>query len=336
MAHEIEQFADGSSGMAAAGRAPWHRLGYLAPGPMTAEELLRESKLADWNVRKVPVSGITDPVTGGVIDSDGDFLTVRTNPVTGKADRLGMVGANYTIIQNEELTEFLQLLTDESGAVFDTAGSLNRGARVFVTMRMPEPLKVGGFDDLDLNLAVFNRHDGWGSLVTVATPVRVVCANTERAALRNHASVYRVRHSGSTQRSIAQARDALRLTFKHADAFAAEAEKLLATEMKAKEFGEFLDKLLPFPADKGKVSQRSHQAMTDRLKAVFAADPTLEGIHGTRWGAYNAITRYLDHEARVTGRREAALVRAERALTGDHAPSTQLKERAFSLLALAA
>ncbi|GAA3118714.1 DUF932 domain-containing protein [Planomonospora alba] len=332
MAHEIEIFADGSAGFAAATRPGWHRLGYTAPGPMTAEELLSNARLAGWNVRKVPVGTVTDPDTGQPVTADEDFLIVRTNPVTGSPERLGMVGKDYKIVQNEEVADFLQTLVDESGAVFDTGGSLNGGRRVFVTMKLPEPLMVGGFDRVDLYLAAFSRHDGWGSFTTVATPVRVVCANTERAALRDFASMFKVRHTGHIAGRISEAREALKLTWRHGEAFAAEAEKLLSTPMDLKEFREFTGVLLPLAPDAKDLTRKNHETAMRELEWLFTDAPTNEPIRGTRWAAYNAVTERLDHRSPVVGRREAAVVRAERALLDDHAHS-KLKARAFYLLA---
>ncbi|MGI8335237.1 DUF932 domain-containing protein [Actinomadura scrupuli] len=151
------------------------------------------------------------------------------------------------MVQNEEVADFLQALVDESGAIFHTGGSLNSGRRVFVTMKLPDHLMVGGIDAVDLYIAAFSRHDGWGSFTTVATPVRVVCANTERAALRNHRSIFKVRHTGHIAGRIAEAREALKLSWKHGQAFAAEAEQLLATPMEVKEFRQFTGALLPLP-----------------------------------------------------------------------------------------
>ncbi|MDF5758789.1 DUF932 domain-containing protein [Spongiactinospora sp. TRM90649] len=332
MAHELEVFADGSAAFAAAVKPGWHRLGYTAPGPMTAGELLTHAQLADWNVRKVPVGQVTDPDTGQPVTADEDFLIVRTNPGTGQPERLGMVGKDYKIVQNEEVADFLQTLVDESGAVFDTGGSLHSGRRVFVTMRLPEPLMVGGFDQVDLYLAAFSRHDGWGSFTTVATPVRVVCANTERAALRNNAAMFKVRHTGHIAGRIAEARDALRLTWRHGQAFAVEAEKLLATPMDLQEFRQFAATLHPLSPDAKDLTRRNHELAMRELEWLFTSAPTNEPIRGTRWAAYNAVTERLDHRSPVIGRREAAIVRAERALLDDHA-NTKIKGRAFYLLA---
>ncbi|MFB4267838.1 DUF932 domain-containing protein [Nonomuraea sp. GTA35] len=334
MAHEIEIFANGSAGFAAAGKPGWHGLGYTAPGPMTAEDLLANAQLAGWNVRKVPVGQVTDPVTGQPVTTDEDFLVVRTNPVTGSPERLGRVGKEYEVLQNEDVTAFLQTLVDESGAVFDTGGSLSNGRRIFVTMRLPEPLMVGGFDQIDLYLAAFSRHDGWGAFVTVATPVRVACANTERAALANHASKFTVRHTGRMAGRIAEAREALKLTWKHGEAFAAEAEKLLATPMDFAEFRQFTNVLYPIPPGAKDLARKNRELTLRQLEHLFAHAPTQEPIRNTRWAAYNAVTERLDHRSPVFGSRDVAAVRAERALLDDH-DHAKIKTRAFRLLATA-
>lgn len=190
---------------------------------------------------------------------------------------------------------------------------------------------VGGIDALDLYLAAFSRHDGWGSFTTVATPVRVVCANTERAALRNHRSVFKVRHTGHIAGRIAEARQALNLTWKHGQAFAAEAEKLLTMPMGLKEFRQFTGALLPLPADPGVLAKRNHDEAMRTLEALFTHAPDLDNVRGTRWAAYNALTAMLDHHSKVSGKRDPGLVRAERALADDH-PSAKIKSRAFELL----
>jgi len=45
------------------------------------------------------------------------FATIRTNPVTGRPDVLGVVGRGYTPIQNEEHAALLDALVDESGSL---------------------------------------------------------------------------------------------------------------------------------------------------------------------------------------------------------------------------
>lgn len=105
-------------------------------------------------MRKVPVTA-HEVTEGGVsaIEVADRFATVRTNPFTQAPEALGVVGRDYTPLQNEAHCGFLNTLADQSGAVFDTAGSLRGGRQVFVTMRLPESLQIGGSDEVNVNIA---------------------------------------------------------------------------------------------------------------------------------------------------------------------------------------
>ncbi|MEU9713878.1 DUF932 domain-containing protein [Streptomyces sp. NPDC047976] len=96
-----------------------------------------------------------------------------------------MAGPDCTAVQDEEHAEFLNHLVDESGAHFETAGSLRGGRQVFLTMKLSRSMTTGRSDAVDLYIAAFNSHDGSSAFRTVVTPVRVMYANTLRAALRD-------------------------------------------------------------------------------------------------------------------------------------------------------
>jgi phage/plasmid-like protein (TIGR03299 family) len=172
---------------------------------------------------------------------------VRTNPFTGATEPLGIVGGGYHPLQNEEHAEFLNHLADVSGATFDTAGSLRGGRQVFVTMRLPEHLSIGGTDRVDLNIAALNSHDGSSAFRVLVTPVRVVCANTQHAALRNHLSSWSIRHTRNAKAAVQAARDTLGLTFAYVEAFEAEAERMINTSVTDAAFFELVQNLFPSP-----------------------------------------------------------------------------------------
>jgi len=127
MAHEIETHGTQAAAIYARKDA-WHWLGTtVRDRAFTAEEAMTIGHLGDWDVRKVPLTAnevTEDGVTS--IEAPG-FATVRTNPFTGQPEALGVVGGGYTPLQNEDHAEFLNLLADQSGAIFDTAGSLRGG-----------------------------------------------------------------------------------------------------------------------------------------------------------------------------------------------------------------
>ena len=62
-----------------------------------------------------------------------------------KQINVGIVGTDYTVVQNEQCAEMLDRLVDEvGGAHFETAGSLRRGKSVFVTMKLPDAMEIAG------------------------------------------------------------------------------------------------------------------------------------------------------------------------------------------------
>jgi phage/plasmid-like protein (TIGR03299 family) len=182
--HHIEQFADGSAAFASRLDA-WHRLGIVTRECMTGAEVMVTAQLGGWNVRKLSMTA-TEITAEGVstVEVPDKFATVRTHPVTGAVDYLGTVGTDYVVRQNEEQIALLDILVDQSGARhFETAGSLRGGTQTFVTMKLPRTMRVAGLDEVDLYLVVLNSHDGSSAFRVMITPIRVVCANTQRMAI---------------------------------------------------------------------------------------------------------------------------------------------------------
>lgn len=312
---------------------PWHRLGVTVAGDaFTAQDAMTLGRLGGWDVRKVPLSACELSADGVTSVEVPGYATVRTNPFTGAPEALGVVGAGYRPLQNEEHCDFLNHLADASGAIFDTAGSLRGGRQVFVTMCLPETILVGGVDELDLNIAALNSHDGNSAFRVLLTPVRVVCANTQAAALRNHVASVSIRHTTGANAAVTAARDALGLTFAYATAFQAEAECLLDTAMTDAAFDALIAAVFPPPADDAPERTRtSANRRRDTLAHLFHHAPTQSAIAGTAWAGYQAVVEYVDHYSptRATGQ-DAATARAVRLLTTDG--PTRTKQAAWAHL----
>ncbi|MER0477007.1 DUF932 domain-containing protein [Streptomyces sp. Edi2] len=340
MPHALEVHADGTTSFVSAnGIDAWHRLGTVTRDALTAEEALSLSYLAGWNVRKLGDVSATEITADGTtrVEMPGQFATVRTNPKTGGTEYLGSVGSVYEPVQNEEHCEMLNLLVDESGAHFETAGSLHGGKNVFVTMKLPMGVQIGGFDRHDLYIAGLNSHDGKSAFRVLATPTRVVCANTQAMAERDAQASYSIRHTKSAKGKIAEARKALDIMFAYVESFEREAEKLINESMTLGEFEKVCEQIWPMDEpNPGKRKIDNHRKRLNSLRNIYLNDPTQTAIQGTRWGAYNAVTRYLDHVA-PAGKNpvRAAEMRAVRAVTSS-SDSNKAKQRAYELLALAA
>lgn len=329
MSHMLEQHGTETS-FVSARQSAWHKLGTVTDDCLTAEEALEKAHLANWNVRKELVqtaSGLLLPNT---------YALIRDNPYTGEVDALTMngrtVGNQYVPIQNEASCDLLNALVDEGGAHFETAGSINDGRNVFVTMKLPETMKIGGVDEVETYIASVNNHDGTAAQKLITTPTRIVCANTQAAALKNAHSTFSIRHTVNGPKAIQEAREALGLTFKYIDDFQAEAEKMIQETMTEAQFMEIVDQLVGKP-DLTKPEARTTKSLLkvreDMLWSFLDSD-TNDNIRGTRWAGYQAVTEFADWMYPVRGE-DKATKRALRTVTGGN---DDIKTKAFSLLSV--
>jgi phage/plasmid-like protein (TIGR03299 family) len=327
VAHELEKFADGTTAFASARVSAWHRLGTVTQKTMHAEEIMAAAKLGDWGVRTIPAVGI-DVVNGAEvrIPADDKQMTVRRNPVTGTTEYLGIVGNDYTVVQNEQCAEMLDRLVDQvGGAHFETAGSLRRGKSVFVTMKLPDAMTIAGVDRMDLYLIGTTSHDGTAALRVDASPIRVVCANTQRAAFAHAVGHYTFRHTSNVGSQISQARQALGLMWKYLDTFEQAAERMLHQAMTTREFENIVAQVWPVKDNASDTTVRNAKQRLGTLKYLIREADTQKAIAGSRWAGYQAITEYLDHYQPAKNE----LIRANRVLTGT---TGELKLAAFELL----
>lgn len=299
MSHELD-ITDGIASYVGAHKDAWHMLGETLDHEFTAEEAMENSHLGGWNVRKSPMYTV---VEGKQVPVPGRVATVRDNPIRkGQIDVLGDVGESYQIIQNEAHAEFLNTLVDESGAHFNTAGALYGGSQVFITMKLPGHINVGGVDPVENYLAMINSHDGSLSLTGMITPVRIVCANTLNLAYRQHSSIFRIRHTSGAEKILVQrAREALDITFDYLDEFQKDAEKLIQTSLTQKQFEEIIEAEFGAPEDAGAATVTRADKRVAEITELFADAQTQEGIRDTAWAGFNALTEWADHYSPTRG-----------------------------------
>lgn len=163
------------------------------------------------------------------------------------------------------------------------------------------------------------------------TPVRVVCANTQTAAIREAKASFAIRHTGSSRIAIQQAREALRLAWRYLDVFQAEAANLYATPMDTDEVRAFANRLVDVDGATSLAARNVRREQASGIVRLWVSSPTVAPVTGTRWGAYNAVTEYVDHHAKVRGRGNPEAIRALRAVTIGSGAQT-VKSNAFTML----
>ena len=142
MAHAIDQ-TTGRAAVFVTGEPAWHRLGVVIENATTSAEAIGLAGL-DWRVEQWPVRAF-DPdnhsIEAGIPDT---VANVRTDT---KAV-LGVVGKRYRVFQNHEAFDFMDGLVGDKLAMYETAGSLHGGKRVWMMASIPKEYRAGP-DDSD-------------------------------------------------------------------------------------------------------------------------------------------------------------------------------------------
>lgn len=262
---------------------PWHGLGRSIENAPKSDEALVAAGL-DWNVNPSPV------VVNG-IEVPGYIANVRSNDNSV----LGIVSDRYKIVQNNEAFAFTDSLIESGEVVYETAGSLANGKKVWMLARLPEQIIVG--DKVNNFLVFTNSHDGTAAVRAAITPVRVVCQNTLNLALRTTPRIWATMHMGDLATKLEDAKRTLQLSKNYMTAFAAEAERLASIKISDEEFEKIVNELLPLKPEgqKGRVSNERVGELQTRLRTMYYEVDDLQNIKGTAWGVLNAVSDLATH-----------------------------------------
>ncbi|MEU8907006.1 DUF932 domain-containing protein [Streptomyces mirabilis] len=269
----------------------WHGLGTVIPGGTTDIDTVLRSAQIDFEVQKRPVQY---RVKGTRLLFEDRFVTVRMDTAAG----LGIVGQRYQVFQQKQIFSFLEDLVATHGVLWESAGALRGGRRVFITMRVPDSIIIdrGGInDEIVLFIVAVNSHDGGSQAEVVVTPWRVVCGNTERFALADARSRWGIRHTSGGLENVAEARRHLGLTLKYAQTFEAEETALARTDLAIDDFHKVIADLWPMDDDATDRTKTNHAARIGALDGIFRTET--ERVGRTAYAAERAVTDYLDHVA---------------------------------------
>ena len=329
MAHDLETFRNGDAAFYSARTPAWHRLGTVTEQALTIPDALSVSHLAGWDITKQPL--VTLGHDGQAVEVPGKYAVVRRNPdpeLAGQSDVLGVVGEDYTVVSNEDAFAFLGQLVDDGDVKIETAGSLREGKRVFVTMKVPGHITVADGDDLDLYVAVATGHDGLFAFHAFPTPVRVVCQNTLSMAMAGMDRSYKMVHTDGVGLRIAEAREALRVTFKEGELLGTAAREMLTTKISNDLFDRIIaENFVSSPADATPTTLARVAQKQDDLRTLFRNAPTQEIGRGTAWAAFNAVAEWSEY---VRPRDAGSERSTESVLMG---ATAQTRQKAWGLLA---
>lgn len=276
----------------------WHNLGQVIQDYPTSAEAIKHAGL-DYEVEKRKL--FTSSLQDMRIEVPNFFSTVRTDNDTV----LGVVGKDYQIVQNRDAFSFFDSIVGGDGMLYETAGALGNGERIFITAKLPDYIRVGNDDLIEKYLFLTTSHDGSGSITAAFTPIRIVCANTLNAALRNQTNTVRIRHTSNAKQRLEQAHKVMGIS----DRLALQLESIFNNWTKVRISDNEVKKLIQSAlAPSKEVLKTLQEGRTEDLSTCFInmvdsayeyamSDPTqlMNTTKGTVFGAYNAITGYFQN-----------------------------------------
>lgn len=264
---------------------PWNRVGTPLDHPATAAEAIRAAGL-DWSVALEAVSDLRGR----------NIPSARALVRTDRMEALSVVGTGYRPIQNVDAFRFADRLVGEGKAVYESAGSLDGGRRIWLEAKLPGDVWVAGEDSVKKYLLLTNPHFRGSSLWVLLTARRLACENMLFAAFsQGRPYVVRIRHTGDIAGQVAEAQRLLGISLKYYDAFGEQARHFAERQLTASAVKRYFEDLVPDPleADPARAA-----ATRETLLRLFETGrgSDLPGARGTLWGAVNAVSEFTDHE----------------------------------------
>ena len=303
--HEVET-------MMYAGEVPWFGSGhYVGDAPVSSKDAIIASGL-DWEVEKRKImteEGVKIPSHKAVVRVTDDQI-------------LGIVGNRYKPFQNQDAFGFMDSLVDDGSMRYHTAGSLRNGQRVWLLGQVGSTDILPG-DQVDQFLFLYNSHDGSSVLRCLFTNIRVVCANTARAALAaGKGSGVSLKHTGDLTSKVAESQRVLGLATTEFEQYAEFAKDLTQLQMNTKRWTDLTEILIPdnLEATFNTRTENARFELTELFEEGVGTD--IQGVRGTGWGAHCAVVEYANYH-KGSDNDAAQARRFESSLMGDSAKLIQ-------------
>lgn len=258
--------------------ATWNKVGTDIREANSVKEALQISGL-DYEVVKAPIY-----LSNGHRIKD-QFATKKK----GTDEVFGIVGKDYTIVQNEEAFSFVDGIISE-GLTFVKAGETSY--MNYIIASLPEQYIL---DDKFKPYIIFqNSHAGATTLKAAICPLRIICQNQFTMAFRNSENKISIRHSSSIHEKMDEAQHILQFNAEYMDSFNKMANKMAANKIGDEKALEIIDKyfLVDDNASTRKVNS-NEEKKTILLNAYNAEDN--QNFRGTQWGLINAFSDYITH-----------------------------------------
>lgn len=289
MAHNLN-FNKGQYSFFTVKEKAWHGLGKAVQDAPTAAQAIKLAGL-DYTVELQEVK----TEQGKIVPNC--YAAVRTDTSVP----LGVVGNRYKVLQNREAFGFFDAIVGEGAAIYETAGALGEGETVFITAKLPKTIRVGRDDVIEQYLFLTNNHTGQEQVTVAFTPIRIVCNNTLNAALENCSMRVKIMHSGQMQGKLMEAHKFMGIVANTSKQLEQAFNVMARTPIVDQQLKDFIVATFAKPEHYNKLAKGEKLDQFENLisnvyaYAQFSDTQQTETTRGTVFGAYNAVTGYLQN-----------------------------------------
>lgn len=272
---------------------------------------INDAREAVWNTFKVQADVEKATSVAEALAASGmDWLVEQEpiiNPRTGERtkytmnfrkdnnDVLGVVGKNYTPVQNHEAFAFVDEMSP-LGISYEAVGMTEKGNRTWMCVKLNDAHILD--DKIENYIILTNSHDGSGSMKVTMSPMRMWCHNCLSFVFKqNAARTQSLRHVSTVQSKMKEAQEVYGIANAYMAALEKEANELSKIKVAPADFDKVCSELFPIAEDATIRTIDNQKQARYFLKKAWNEDD-LGNHRGTGWGLINAVADYEQHRTR--------------------------------------
>ena len=261
----------------------------------------------------VPFSVVQSLLDVPVAEAPAEFITpdgffpdpsrkVIYNRVTGHV--ISVMGNTYPLIPFADtlVRDTAAIVGGTDSMVVGSVGTLKHGAVGWVQIESPDTRETCGVQYKPWIMAT-TSHDGSLARVWQRGSTFTVCDNTHSAFMAEGGAAFKIKKTAgmvNIGEKIMDARTALGLVQREADAVDTAIRALVADKVTDGRFDRWLSKFNPIPDAKGR-AQTMAETKRDALRRLWVRDERVSPWRGTALGVLQAANTYAHHESIVRG-----------------------------------
>lgn len=211
---------------------------------------------------------------------------------------LGSCKTKFQPLQNADAFAFFEPLVRDGICTIDHIGTFGVGQKVWILAEIIDSrYSVVPGDDITLYLILVNAHDGSTSVMAGIVPVRIWCSNMFSMLTRSDFQILKFKHTGDPAEKLRQVQTFINEQLGCVEGFTKRLSVLAATQITYDELDAYFRAV--FSVDTKDDASTKANNKIKRLHELFihGRGNQREGVRGSWYAAYNAVSEYLNYEA---------------------------------------